>query len=137
MKRLLARWILLALSVLAASLICESLNLGFHVKALHDSRDFIAKDILELFIGVAILAILNAVLKPILKLLALPLTCLTLGLFSFVINAFILWLAASLNLGFSIVGTGLNAFIAALAGSILISCINAVLGVFISDDKDD
>ena len=137
MRRLLARWILLALSVLAASLICESLNLGFQVKALHDPREFLARDIGELFLGVAVLAILNTVLKPILKVLALPLTCLTLGLFSFVINAFILWLAASLNLGFSIVGTGLNAFLAALIGSILISCINAVLSVFLSDDKDD
>jgi putative membrane protein len=90
-----------------------------------------------LLIGVAVLALLNAILKPILKILALPLTCLTLGLFSFVINAFVLWLAASLNLGFRISGTGFNAFLAALVGSILISCINAVLGVFLSDDKDD
>lgn len=136
MRRLLLRWILLALSVLAASLICESLGLGFDVKALHD-KQFIARDILELFLGVAVLAILNAVLRPILKILALPLTCLTLGLFSFVINALVLWLAASLELGFRITGSGLDGFLAALVGSILISCINAVLGVFLSDDKDD
>jgi len=135
MRRLLLRWILLALSVLAASLICESLNLGFDVKALHDKAN-VGRDILELFLGVAVLAILNAILRPILKVLALPLTCLTLGLFSFVINAFILWLAASLNLGFRITGTGLNAFLAALVGSILISAINAVLSVFLSDDKE-
>jgi len=96
-----------------------------------------AQAVLELFIGVAVLAILNTVLKPILKILALPLTCLTLGLFSFVINAFILWLAASLDIGFHIIGSGLNAFFTALVGSILISAINAVLGVFLSDDKDD
>jgi putative membrane protein len=136
MKRLLLRWVLLALSVLAASLICESLNLGFDVKALHD-KEHVAQSVLELFVGVAILAIFNTVLKPILKFLTLPLTCLTLGLFSFVINAFVLWLAASFGIGFRITGSGLNAFFAALVGSILISCINAVLGVFLSDDKDD
>jgi putative membrane protein len=136
MKRLVLRWILLALSVTAASLICEALGLGFDVKALHDKVN-VTQDILELLLGVAVLALLNATLKPILKILALPLTCLTLGLFSFVINACVLWLAASLDLGFRISGTGFHAFLAALVGSILISCINAVLGVFLSDDKDD
>ena len=40
-------------------------------------------------------------------------------------------------MGFRITGTGFHAFLAALVGSTLISCINAVLGVFLSDDKDD
>ena len=136
MRRLFLRWILLALSVLAASLICEALGLGFQVKALHD-HEHLGRAILELFLGVAVLAILNAVLKPILKVLALPLTCITLGLFAFVINAFILWLAASLDIGFRITSTGMSAFLAALVGSILISAINAVLSVFLTDDKDD
>src|SRR6476660_3784527 len=109
MRRLLLRWILLALSVLAASLICEALGLGFQVKALHD-HEHLGQAILELLLGVAVLAILNAILKPILKVLALPLTCLTLGLFSFVINAAVLWIAASLDLGFRITKGGLNGF---------------------------
>lgn len=136
MKRLLLRWVLLALSVMAASLICEALGLGFDVKLLHDKTNVFG-DLIELLLGVAVLALLNAVLRPILKFLSLPLTCLTLGLFSFVINAFILWLAASLQLGFRITGTGYQPYIAALIASILISCINAVLSVFLSDDKDD
>ncbi|MEA2553408.1 MAG: putative rane protein [Fimbriimonadaceae bacterium] len=136
MKRLLLRWFLLALSVVGASLICESLDLGFVVKALHD-KGHLGRDIFELFIGVAVLSLLNAIVKPILKFLTLPLTCVTLGLFSFVLNALILWLAASLNLGFTITGTGLNAFVAALVGSVLISCINAILSMFLSGDKDD
>ena len=136
MRRLLLRWILLAMSVAAASLICEALGLGFDVKALHDKVN-VTQDVLELFLGVAVLALLNATLKPILKILALPLTCLTLGLFSFVINAAVLCIAASLDLGFRITKGGLNGFFAALVGSVLISCINAVLGVFLSDNKDD
>jgi putative membrane protein len=136
MKRLLLRWVLLALSVVAASLICESLGLGFDVKILHD-KAHVAANLFELLIGVAVLAFLNAVLRPILKFLTLPLTCLTLGLFSFVVNAFIVWLAASLQIGFRITGAGYQPYIAALIASILISCINAVLSVFLSDDKDD
>ena len=50
------------------------------------------------------LALLNALLKPILVLLTLPLTLLTLGLFLVVLNALMLWLAARLVDGFSIPG---------------------------------
>jgi putative membrane protein len=136
MTRLLLKWVVLALSVVAASLICQSLGLGFYVKALHASKTQ-AGDILELFIGVAILAILNSTLKPILKVLAFPLTCLTLGLFSFVINAAVLYIAAMVDIGFTIKGPLINSFLAALVGSILISCINAVLGIFVTDKKND
>ena len=136
MKRLLLKWVVLALSVVAASLICQSLGLGFKVMALQDTAHR-GTDILVLFVGVAVLAILNSTLKPILKILAFPLTCLTLGLFSFIINAAVLWVAASLDLGFTIQDKSpVNAFLAALVGSILISCINAVLGVFLPDKKE-
>lgn len=50
------------------------------------------------------LALLNTVLKPILVLLTLPLTILTLGLFLLVLNGLMLWLAARLVAGFSIPG---------------------------------
>lgn len=137
MTRLIMKWVVLALSVVAASLICQSLGLGFKVLALQDSAHR-ASDILILFVGVAVLAILNSTLKPILKILAFPLTCLTLGLFSFVINAAVLWLAASLDLGFTIEGKSpMNTFLAALVGSILISCMNSVLGIFVTDKKND
>jgi putative membrane protein len=136
MKRLLVRWLLLTLSVVAASLICESLGLGFQVKLLHD-KGFQLQAFGELFLGVAVLGLLNATLRPLLKMMTMPLTCLTLGLFSFVVNAFVLWMAAAFEIGFRITQGGLNGFLAALVGSFLISCINAVLGVFLSDKKDD
>jgi putative membrane protein len=136
MKRLLLRWLLLTLSVVAASLICESLGLGFQVKLLHD-KSLQVQAFAELLGGVAILGLLNATLRPLLKMMTMPLTCLTLGLFSFVVNAFVLWMAAALEIGFRITNGGLNGFLAALVGSFLISCINAVLGVFLSDKKDD
>jgi len=60
-----------------------------------------------------------------------------LGLFSLVVNAVVLWIAASLNLGFKITDTGLKAFLAAFVASLLISFINGVLGIFLPDDKDD
>ncbi len=131
MKRLVLRWILLAFSVIAASLVSQALGLGFNV-SVHDFSSF-----LTLLIGVIILSFLNATLGPIIKLVTLPLSCITLGLFSLVINAIVLWVAASFKIGFTITGTGLQAFEAAFVASILISFINGVLGVFLPDDKDD
>jgi putative membrane protein len=131
MTKLLLRWVLLAVSVFAASLITQSLGLGF--KADVSS----AQSIVTLMIGVLVLSLLNATLGKILKLLTLPLSCLTLGLFSLVVNAVVLWVAASLELGFKITQGGVQGFLAAFVASLLISFINGVLGVFLPDDKHD
>ena len=131
MGKLLLRWIVLATSVFASSLVTHALKLGFEVDV--KSLDGAVK----LLIGVAVLSVLNATLGRILKFVTIPLICITLGLFSLVINAVILWVAATLNLGFKITDTGLKAFVAAFVASLLISFINGVLGVFLPDDKDD
>jgi len=131
MTKLILRWVLLAFSVYAASLVSQALNLGFRV----DAQD--ASGVMKLLVGVLVLSLLNATLGRILKLLTLPLSCITLGLFSLVVNAIVLWVAASLNLGFKITDTGIKAFLAAFVASLLISFINGVLGVFLPDDKDD
>jgi len=131
MTRLLLRWVLLAISVFAASLVTQALNLGF--KAYIGS----VESFLQLMIGVAVLSLLNATLGKILKIMTLPLSCITLGLFSLVVNAAVLWMAASLNLGFRVTDSGTRGFIAAFIASLLISFINGALGVFLPDDKDD
>jgi putative membrane protein len=131
MSKLFLRWILLATSVYAASLVAQALHLGF--KADVSSVQGIGK----LMIGVAILSLLNATLGKVLRLLTLPLSCVTLGLFSLVINAIVLMVAASLKLGFTISGNGVSAFVAAFVASIMISFIGGVLGVFLPDDRDD
>lgn len=131
MGRLLLRWLLLAISVVIASIITNLLGLRFIVRIDH------ANDFLRLLLGVAILALVNATLGKLLKLLTLPLNCLTLGLFSLVINALMLMLVASLNIGFTIGGTPLGRFLAAFVGSLLIAFVNGVLGTFIPDKDDD
>ncbi len=131
MTRLLLRWILMALSVVAASMVCHALSLGFDVDVHRVDQVF------KLLIGVLVLSLLNATLGRILKLLTLPLSCITLGLFSLVINAVVLWIAASFGLGFTITGQGMQAFTAAFVASLLIAFINGVLGVFLPDDKEE
>ena len=73
-----------------------------------------------------VLGILNTFLKPVLQILALPITILTLGLFYFVVNVFIIYLATYLVDGFSI-----SNFISALLFGLVVSVISSILGMFL------
>ncbi len=106
MLALLARWILNA----AALLLVAYLYPGVQVET------FLAAVIAALVLG-----LVNAIVRPILVLLTLPATILTLGLFLFVINAFLFWGVAEIVPGFRVTGFG-----AALLGSILYSLITLV-----------
>jgi putative membrane protein len=71
----------------------------------------------------------NAIVKPILVMVSMPITCLTLGLFIFVINALMLLLVSAIPfLGFVV-----NGFIVALAASILISLVSWALSMVLPD----
>ncbi|HMS56309.1 MAG TPA: phage holin family protein [Fimbriimonadaceae bacterium] len=132
MFRLLLRWVLLVVAVVATAFIEEALGLGLRTSVQEGGSAF------SLFIAVAVLALVNATLGKVLKFLTIPLNCLTLGLFSLVVNAFMLIIVANMNLGIEIEGEGLPRFFSALVGSILISAINAMLGTFVGDKgKDD
>lgn len=72
-------------------------------------------------IAALVLGLVNAVIRPILVILTLPATILTLGLFIFVINALLFWLVAEIVQGFTVTGFG-----AALLGSILYSVITLI-----------
>lgn len=75
------------------------------------------------------LGVVNAIVKPILVMVSLPITCLTLGLFIFVINALMLLLVSAIPfLGFVV-----NGFIVALAASILISLVSWALSMVLPD----
>jgi len=71
---------------------------------------------------------LNALIKPILFILTLPLTIFTLGLFTFVINGFILWLAGELVGGFHVEGLG-----AGILGAIVVSIVSIFMNWLIND----
>lgn len=73
-----------------------------------------------------VLAVLNAFIKPLIKIIAFPLTLLTLGLFLFAINAFIVMICDYLVDGFAVSG-----FVAALVYSIVLSVITWILNALI------
>jgi putative membrane protein len=78
--------------------------------------------LLAALVAAFLLGIVNAVIRPILIILTLPLTLLTFGLFLLVINGLMLWLVAALVRGFHV-----NGFWGALFGSILISIVSWIL----------
>ena len=97
---------------------------GIHLRAAgpHPTTN----DWVTLLIVALIFGLVNAVIRPILILLSLPLEIITLGLFIFVINAFMLlltsWIAQALGLGFRV-----DKFLAALLGALIISVVSFVL----------
>ncbi len=108
MRSLLLRWLILALAIAIA----VALNGGINVHG-----GFLA------YIGVAaILGLVNALIRPIVRLFSLPITIVTLGLFSFVINALMLLLAAALSSVLSI-----ENFWDAIVGAFIISVVSAFL----------
>ena len=72
--------------------------------------------------------ILNAVVRPVILLVAFPITILTFGLFSFVVNALLFWGVGTFLKGFEISG-----FIPALLGSLVISVVSSVMNTLLSD----
>jgi putative membrane protein len=107
MIKLLAKWLLSAAALLFVAYVYTGVEVQTFTSAL---------------IAAFVLGLLNTVVRPILLVLTLPVTVLTLGLFLFVINALMFWAAASLLEGFHVRG-----FLAALVGSLIYS----LLGVLI------
>lgn len=87
---------------------------------------------LSLLLVALVFGLLNAFVRPLLKLLTCPLILLTLGLFTFVINAIVLWLTSaiseSLGLGFRVTGFG-----AAFLGALVVTIVSVLLSVAIPD----
>lgn len=83
-----------------------------------------------------VFGIANAVIRPILKLLTCPLVVLTLGLFIFVLNAFMLWLTSELSLALGI-GFDVDGFWAALVGAIIVGLTSTALTLLVGAAEEE
>ena len=101
MLTLLARWILNAGALMAVAYLYPGVKVD---------------DVIAALIAALVLGLVNAIVRPVLVLLTLPATIVTLGLFLFVINAFCFWFVAEAVRGFRVEGA-----VAALVGSVLYS----------------
>lgn len=105
--KLLLKWLLSAIALLAVAHLYSGVVVTSFTSAL---------------IAAAVLGALNAVVRPLLVLLTLPVTVITLGLFIFVINALMFWAAASFLDGLNVRGFG-----AALLGSLIYSALSLAI----------
>lgn len=91
--------------------------------------------VLTLLIVAAVFGLVNAVVKPVAKLISLPFIILTLGLLIFVINALMLlltsWITGKLDVQFHVDG-----FVAALLGSLVITLVGVLLNVVLPDKAE-
>lgn len=94
-----------------------------------------AGDIGTLVVVGALFGLVNAVIKPVAKLLSLPLIILTLGLFALVVNALLFWLTAEVS-GALGAPFEVDGFWAAFWGAIVVSLVSWVLSIVIKDPDD-
>ena len=114
MVKILLVWLINALALLALPYIFSSITVGSFYTAL---------------VVALILGLINAVIRPVLVLLTLPLTIFTLGLFIFVINGLLFWFVASFVAGFDVAG-----FWTAVFGAIVYSLISwAAAALFVPE----
>lgn len=107
------RWLVLTLAIMLASYMLQGI---------------IVHDFFTALFAAALLGLLNAFFRPILIILTLPINILSLGLFTFVINALLLLMVSGVISGFEVRG-----FWTAVFGSLIISMTNWLLGSLISD----
>ena len=115
MLRLLVTWLLNALALLVLPYVVHSIRVTSVSSALF---------------AALVLAFINTLIRPLLVVLTLPVTLLTLGLFLFVINGLLFWFVGSFVPGFHVAG-----FWAGVFGAIVYSIISWVLSALIPDRK--
>ncbi len=106
MIKVIANWILDAVALYVVAYLVPGIHLESFGAAL---------------VAIIIIGLLNAIVKPILVLLTLPVTILTLGLFVFIINALMLFVAGSITPGFRVDG-----FMTAIVGSLLLTVVTMI-----------
>jgi len=113
-RGLIIRWVMSAVALIATAALLP----GIHIRGIFSA-----------FVAAAFLGIFNALLRPLLLILTLPINILTLGLFTLVINGLMLYLVSSVIKGVEIAGFGW-----AILGALMLGLINWGLNALISDD---
>ncbi|MDB5862926.1 MAG: hypothetical protein JWO70_732 [Betaproteobacteria bacterium] len=113
--RILLVWLINAIALIAVAYLVPSISVSSFTSAL---------------IAALVLGLVNAIIRPVLVLLTLPVTVITLGLFILVINALLFWFVGSILQGFHVQG-----FWGAFIGSILFSIVSWLLSTLVLKDR--
>ncbi|MCK4771869.1 MAG: phage holin family protein [Candidatus Latescibacteria bacterium] len=114
MPRFLIRWLVTGLAIVLASYLLPGV---------------VFESTFALVMGALVLGLLNSIVRPVLIILTLPITVMTLGLFLLVVNAITLWLATVLVPGFEVRGTSY------IWAALLITIISWLLNMFIRKEE--
>jgi putative membrane protein len=109
MKHFLLTWLGTAIALLVTARIVDG---------------FVIKTFIAALVAAAVIGLVNAIIRPILALLAFPITLITFGLFTFVINALTLLLASYLT---PVTGFQIDGFVPAFFGSIVLSIVSSMI----------
>lgn len=120
--QLLLRWAITALSLVVAAWLVPGIRV--------EQQGWTAFAVMA-----AILGVINAVVRPILKLLSCPLILLTLGIFILVINGITLYLASAIAVGWFHVPFYIDSFGAAFLGALIVSIVSVVLTAILREDE--
>lgn len=123
--KLLMRWIITALAVAAAAYLLPGIRVSSEPNA-----------IITLAVAALLLGLVNALIRPLVTFLSCGLIALTLGLFTLVINALMLWLTSFIAQNWFGIGFVVVDFWSALWGSIIISLVSFFLSMFLVDGKE-
>jgi putative membrane protein len=121
--RILIRWVITGLALFAAAWLVPGIVVegsGWTVYA----------------VMAVILALINAIVRPVLKLLTCPLIILTLGIFVLVINGFTLWLSSQIAQSWFGVGYSVDGFGAAFLGGLIVSVVSVILSALVREEEE-
>jgi putative membrane protein len=123
--KLLVRWVIAALALFVAAWLVPGIAV--------DGNGWVVYAAMAVILG-----LVNAIVRPLLKLLTCPLILLTLGLFVLVINALTLLLASSMAVNWFNVGFYVDGFWPAFLGGLIVSVVTVILSALVrEDDKTD
>jgi putative membrane protein len=121
--KLLIRWVITALALFVAVWLVPGIQV--------EGNGWVVYAVMAVILG-----LVNAIVRPLLKLLTCPLIILTLGLFTLVINGLTLWLSSSIAVNWFNVGFYVNGFWPAFLGGLIVSVVTVILSALIRDDED-
>ncbi|MCX7681738.1 MAG: phage holin family protein [Anaerolineae bacterium] len=122
--KLLIRWAITALALFVAAWLLPGIEV--------DSDGWVVYAVMAVILG-----LVNATVRPVLKLLTCPLILLTLGLFTLVINGLTFWLASTIAVRWLHVGFYIRDFWSAFLGALIVSIVTVILSALINEDRDN
>ena len=121
--KLLIRWVIASLALFAAAWLVPGIQV--------EGTAWVVYAVMAVVLG-----LVNAIVRPLLKLLTCPLILLTLGLFVLVINGVTLWLASAIAVNWFHVGFYVDGFWSGFLGALIVSIVNVILAALVREEDE-